>query len=104
MKKIVLLIVAILVSHIACEATENPVHSMITKQIRVPDNLKNQKLNENVNVHFKLENGKAYVLDITSNNTELKNYIIEQFKLMDFSNVHEKQGNVYFIDINFKVL
>ncbi|MCE3279201.1 MAG: hypothetical protein K0S44_1392 [Bacteroidetes bacterium] len=104
MKKIVLLIVAILVSYIACEATENPVHSMITKQIRIPENLKNQKLNENVNVHFKLENGKAYVLDITSNNAELKNYIVEQFQIMDFSKIHEKQGNIYFIDINFKVL
>jgi hypothetical protein len=105
MKKIVILILAIFVSYTAAQAgTDNPIHNMITKQIRIPAQLKNQKLDEKVNVQFKVENGKASIVEVRTSNPELKAYIIEQFKTMKFDNSPEKQGITYFIDINFKVL
>jgi hypothetical protein len=105
MKRIVLLIVAIFISYVACQAgTGNSIHSMISKQIRIPAQMKNQKLNEKVNVEFKVENGKASVVNVKTQNPELKLYIIDQFRAMKFDSTTEKQGVTYFIDINFKVL
>ena|ERR1044072_708929 len=105
MKKIITLIVAIFISYVACQAgTGNTIHNMITKQIRIPQQLKNQKLDEKVNVEFRVENGKAQVLNVKTANPELKLYIIDQFKSMSFDNTSEKQGVTYFVDINFKVL
>jgi hypothetical protein len=105
MKKIVILIIAIFISYGVTQAgTENTIQSMIRKQISVPSELKKQKLDEMVFVQFKLENGKAEVLDVKTNNPELKNYVIERFKSISFDKTTEKQGVVYFIDINFRVL
>jgi hypothetical protein len=105
MKKIIILVLAIFVSTVVCQAgTDNSLHSTITKQIRIPAQLKNQKLNEKVNVQFMLINGKATVVDVKASNNELKGYILEQFKTMKFDNITEKQGITYFVDINFKVL
>lgn len=105
MKKIIILIIAIFVSYTASQAgTENTIRSTIKKQISMPAQFKNQKLNEVACVQFKLENGKAIVLDVKTSNPELKDHIIKQFKAMSFVNVQEKQGMVYLVDINFKVL
>lgn len=105
MKKIIVLILAIFISYGVSQAeTGNTIHSMIKKQIGVPAQLKNQKLNEIVYIQFKVEKGNAMVLDVKTSNPELKNYIIEQFKTMKFDATDEKQGITYFIDINFKVL
>jgi uncharacterized membrane protein len=104
MKKILLLTAAIFAATIVSRAeTGNSVHNIITKQIKIPSELKDSKLNEKVNVQFRLENGKAYVIDVTTSNPELKNCIIEQFKAMKFDNINEK-ATTYFVDINFKVL
>ncbi|HEX8514706.1 MAG TPA: hypothetical protein VF868_00810 [Bacteroidia bacterium] len=105
MKKILILIVAIFMSQAASQAgTENPVHNTITRQIKIPAELKSDKLNEKVNVQFRLENGKAYVIDITTKNDELRNYIAEEFHKMNFEGITEKEGTIYFVDINFRVL
>jgi hypothetical protein len=105
MKKIVLLIIAIFVSYIATYAgNEKSIRSMISQQIKVPAQLKNQKLNEKVNVEFKLENGKALVVHVETSNAELKKYIIEQFNSMSFSEIPENKELSYFININFRVL
>ncbi|MCW3070941.1 MAG: hypothetical protein JWO44_831 [Bacteroidetes bacterium] len=105
MKKIILLIVAIFFSYIATYAGNgNTIHNTITKQMKVPASLKKQKLDEKVNVEFKVENGKASVISVQTSNAELKRYIIEQFGAMSFSSTAEKQGTTYFVAINFKVL
>jgi hypothetical protein len=105
MKKIIILIVAIFCSYVVCQAgTGNAIQKAISKQIHLPAEMKNQKLNEKVNVQFKVENGKASMIDVKSENTELKNYVIEQFKNLKFDELPEDHSTTYFIDINFKVL
>lgn len=105
MKKIIILIVAIFISYSVSQAGNgNTIHSMIKKQIGIPAQLKNQKLNELACVQFKVENGKAIVLEVKTNNQELKEHILKQFKTMNFDNIQEKQGIIYFVDINFTVL
>ena len=47
---------------------------------------------------------KAKVVDIKTNNKELKSYIIDRFNTISFENSSEKEGITYFVDINFKVL
>jgi hypothetical protein len=84
----------------------NTVHSLINKQIKVPATLKHQKLNEKVNVQFTISaNGNVSIINIETNVPELKKYVTEQFKSIDFkSAVNENKEETYFIDINFKVL
>jgi hypothetical protein len=105
MKKIIVLIIAIFISYTVTQAnTDKSIHTLIKQQIGVPVELKNQKLNEVVSVQFKVEKGQGIVLDVHTNNPELKDYIIKQFKTMKFDNISENQGITYFVDINFKVL
>lgn len=106
MKKLIILIVALFIS-ITATIAENgtSINSVISKQLKVPNELKSNKLNEKVNVQFKIaEDGKAVVMNVETNSPELKNYIMKQFPKMNFDSVSEKQGAVYFVDINFKVL
>ena len=106
MKKIITLSACLLISLSAAFAGNgNTVYSLITKQIKVPAQLKNQKLNEKVNVQFRIsENGNVSVVNVNTDNSELKNYVINQFNHIDFSTVKESKEQTYFIDINFKVL
>jgi len=108
MKKIILLTIAIIAAlgvSTAFAGNGPSIHSIITKQIKVPAQLKDKKLNEKVNVEFKIgQNGVPAVLDVKTSNPELKKYVLNQFKTLDFSNVTDKQEVTYFIDLNFKVL
>jgi hypothetical protein len=106
MTKIVALIIIALTSITSLKAgNDKMINSMISKQMKVPASLKSEKLDEKVNVQFKIaDNGKATVLNVETGNPELKNYILNQFPKIDFNTVEGKQEGVYFIDINFKVL
>ncbi len=106
MKKITTLVVALIISISAAIAGNgNNINSVISKQLKVPSELKNNKLNEKVNVQFKIsENGKATVMNVETNNPELKKYIFNQFPKMNFNTSTGKPEAVYFVDINFKVL
>lgn len=106
MKNLTTLIVAILISTMAAVAGNGTsINSVIGKQLKVPNELKSSKLNEKVNVQFKIaEDGKAVVMNVETSNPELKNYILKQFPKLNFDSVSEKQGAVYFVDINFKVI
>ena len=104
-KKLVLLIAAIAFSISTQAGNDKKIGAIIRKELKVPATLKACKLDEQVNVQFRLmENGKAAVLDVKTNNPELKKYIMSQFPKLDFNAVNEKKNAVYFIDINFKVL
>lgn len=105
-KKLIILTVALFISITATVAGNGKsIHSLISSQLKVPQELKSTKLNENVNVQFKIkENGEATVLDVKTANPELKSYIMNQFPKIDFKAVAENKEVVYFIDINFKVL
>lgn len=106
MKKIITLIVALVITTTAAIAGNGTnINSVISKQLKVPAELKNNKLNEKVNVQFKIsENGKATVMNVETNNPELKKYIFNQFPKMNFNSTKGKPEAVYFVDINFKVL
>jgi hypothetical protein len=106
MKRIVLLIVLIVFTSIATQAgTGNSIHSQITRQIKMPAELKNEKLNETVKVEFTiLENGTVNVLKVQTNKPELKEYITSRFSSLELKNVQEKTNEIYLIDINFRVL
>lgn len=106
MKNILTLVVALIISISAAVAGNgNNINSVISKQLKVPTELKNNKLNEKVYVQFKIsENGKATVLNVETNNPELKKYIFNQFPKMNFNQNEEKPEEIYFININFKVI
>ena len=105
-KKLIILTVALFISITASVAGNGKgINSLISKQLKVPQELKSSKLNEKVNVQFKIkENGEAIVLNVETASPELKNYILSQFPKIDFKAVAEKQEAIYFVDINFKVL
>ena len=106
MKTLTTFIVALLLSTTTTFAGNGKsIHSVISSQLKVPQELKSSKLNEKVNVQFKIKkNGEATVLNVETANPQLKNYILKQFPKIDFKAVAEKQDAIYFIDINFKVL
>lgn len=105
-KKLIILAVALFIGTTATVAGNGKsIHSVISNQLKVPQELKNSKLNEKVNVQFKIkENGEATVLNIETASPELRSYIMKQFPKIDFKAVTEKKDAIYFIDINFKVL
>jgi len=108
MKKILILTIAIITAlglTTAFAGNGPSIHSLITKQIKIPAKLKDQKLNEKVNVQFKIgQDGTASVVDVKTTNTELKKDVIRQFKSINFSNVVDKQEVTYSVDLSFRVL
>ena len=105
MNKLITLIALVIISITTASAGNGKsISSTISKQLNVPATLKNNKLNEKVNVQFELTSeGKATVVNVKTSNPELKNYIIKQFPKIAFSKESAEEG-MYFIDINFKVL
>jgi hypothetical protein len=104
-KKITLVIAAALLSISMQAGNEKKIGSLISKELKVPAGLKTGKLDEKVNVQFRImPDGKASVLDVRTASPELKSYIMEQFPKLDFNAVSENKETVYFVDINFKVL
>jgi|ERR1043165_5804469 hypothetical protein len=105
LKKLSLLITAVCIVITANAGNDKNISSLIRKELSVPATLKNDKLDEKVNVQFRLaENGKATIIRVETSNPELKNYILDEFPKMDFNTVTEKKEQIYFVDINFKVL
>lgn len=106
MKKLIIIAAALLLSYGAATAGNGAhVQELITKKIKVPTELKSQKLNEKVNVQFSISsNGDLSSVDVNTTNSELKNYVKEQMKAIDFSTVKENKDMTYFINIYFKVL
>ncbi len=81
------------------------INSLLSKHLRIPAQLKESKLNENVNVMFHIdENGKATVTNVETHNLDLRHYILEQIPKIEFRGVNEKPEETYVVDINFKVL
>ena len=84
---------------------DKTISSLISKHIKVPASLKKAELEESVNVEFTIsESGKATVLNVNTDNNELKSYIKDQFPKINFNNAKKKAEALYFIDINFKVM
>jgi phosphoenolpyruvate-protein kinase (PTS system EI component) len=107
MKKIILLFVAVLAGFTTTLSAGNgkSIYAIITKELKVPAALNQQKLNEKVNVQFKIaENGTTTVLNVETENQALKEYINTQFPKLNFNTKGEKLNGTYIIDINFKVL
>lgn len=106
MKKIFLITFLALVSMtISYAGNGTGINKTISKQLKVPQQLKNNKLNENVNVQFKINNnGKIILLEVNTSNKELKKYVESEFPKLDLKNEVTKAETIYFIDLNFKVL
>lgn len=107
MKKITTFIIAcaVLSGSVCFAGNGTSVRNLITRQVGIPEQLMHQKLDEKVNVQFMIDrNGTASVIDVKTNNPELKQYVIRRMSSIDFSAAAEKQPVTYFIDINFKVL
>ncbi len=105
MKKIILLLTALffLSSPASFAGTGNNLSLSISKQLHLPAHLKTKKLNEKVNVQFKvLPGGNILLLNVNTDHKELKAYIQQQFPKIIMSGL--KPEGTYFIDINFKVL
>lgn len=106
MKKLIIIAAALLLSYGAATAGNGAhVQELITKKIKMPSELKSQKLNEKVNVQFSISsNGNVSSVDVNTTNPELKNYVKEQIKAIDFSTVKESKEMTYFVNISFRVL
>jgi hypothetical protein len=106
MKKVFLITFLALVSMtISYAGNGTGINKTISKQLKVPQQLKNKKLNENVNVQFKINNnGTIILLDVNTSNKELKKYVEAEFPKLDLKNESTKVETIYFIDLNFKVL
>ena len=107
MKKMIILLAIVFAGITTAEAGngDKNITSIIKKHLKIPNSLKSSKLDEKVNVEFKIEeNGRATILKVETTNPDLKNYIIKQFPTIDFKNEVEKTEGIYFIDINFKVM
>lgn len=92
-------------SVIAHAGNGTKINSVLSKPLQIPSQLKSEKLNEKVNVQFKVNaKGKATVMNVETKNQDLKHYITEQLPQIDFNDVNDKAEEIYFVDINFKVL
>jgi len=86
-------------------ANNNDISKLITKNLKVPAQLKNQKLNEKVNVQFKVnKDGAITLVGVSCNNEELKKYVEKNFSKIDGSNTDLKPEIIYSLNINFRVL
>jgi len=107
MKKIFLILAVVfagITTAVAGNGDKN-ITQVIKNNLSIPSNLKATKLNEKVNVQFKIdENGKAQVIEVNTSNQELKNHVILQIEKILFDNSSQKISGTYFVDINFKVL
>lgn len=106
MKKFLIILVGFFgLLNLAQAGNGSTIQTIIRQKLSIPAPLKTQKLNEKVLVEFRInDDGKAHVLSVKTENSELKKAIIENFKTMDFSKSEVNKGSSYFIDINFKVL
>ncbi|CAN5510858.1 hypothetical protein BH10BAC1_BH10BAC1_16160 [soil metagenome] len=106
MKKLITLTIALLLSTLVTIAGNGKsINSVISKELKIPKELKGEKLNAKVNVQFKLTStGEATVMNVETTSAELKSYILTEFPKLNFKNVTENKEGVYFIDINFKVI
>lgn len=105
MQKITTMVVALLISLASIAGNGNSISSVISKELKVPAELKSHKLDETVNVQFKIaESGEATVINVETENPQLKKYVIHQFPKLKFDASSMDKGDVYFIDIHFKVL
>jgi len=104
--KLTTLIVALFISTLSAVAGNGTgISEAISKQLSIPKELKSNKLNEKVNVQFKIaEDGKATIMNVETSNPELKKYVMKQFPKIDFNSYSAKPEAIYFVDINFKVL
>jgi|GEM_PF-2378252 len=106
MKKIFLItMLALVTMTISYAGNGTGINKTISKQLKVPQQLKNSKLNEKVNVQFKINNnGTIILLDVNTNNKELKKYVEAEFPKLNLGKEAPKAETIYFIDLNFKVL
>ncbi len=105
MQKLTTFVVALFISIAATAGNGNSISSIISKELKIPAELKHNKMNEKVNVQFKItESGKATVMKVETESPELRQYIMSQFPKMNFNPSSKDQEAVYFNDINFKVL
>jgi len=104
-KYIIILAIALGAASASFAAGNNDISKLISKNLKVPTQLKNQKLNEKVNVQFKInKEGTITLVDVSSKNEELKKYVEKNFSKIDWSNTDIKPEIIYSLNINFKVL
>jgi len=105
MKTVFIISIALMMNASNAFAGEGNLNKIISSKLKVPTELKNQKLNEKVNVQFKLDNkGNVILLNVDTQNIELKKYVEKEFPKLNLKqNIQEKES-IYFIDLNFKVV
>jgi hypothetical protein len=106
MKKYFLMTVFAITVSASMQANNNSdINKLVNKNLKVPAQLKNQKLNEKVNVQFKMsKNGEVTLVDVKSNNEELRKYVEKNFSKIDWSTTEIHPETVYSLNINFRVL
>ncbi|MGZ4035803.1 MAG: hypothetical protein ACXVPU_14250 [Bacteroidia bacterium] len=105
MKKLIILIAALLINTSAIFAEGgNNVQNAITAQLKVPADILKQNF-EKVNIEFAMKaNGSVSILNIDTQNEDLKKLIMEKFPQLDFSKIDDLPTGGYKIDIYFQTL
>lgn len=108
MKKIIILIAVVLINTTGLFAgndnNDNSIQDVISTQLKVPADILRQNY-EKVNIEFSVKtNGSVSVLDVETQNLDLKKLIIEKFPQLDFSKTADLPAGAYKIDVYFQML
>jgi len=114
MKKVLTLVIAAIFSTISFQsfstndsdnANETKVKQTVISQITYPDFAKEQKIEGDVLVSFKVsKDGKVVVLSSNSSEVKLQNYVVEKMKTVNLSSVDVEEGFVYNVKFSFQLL
>lgn len=105
MKKIIITTFMLAISTLMFATENGDIQKIVSNNFKVPAKLKNEKLNEKVNVQFKFNNnGELTLINVNSNNEELKNYVEKQFKAINLKGTNLNPDTIYSMNINFRVL
>ena len=105
MKKIIILIAAVLINTSALLANnDNSIQTAISAQFKVPADILRQNY-EKVNIEFSVKpDGHVSLVNINTANSDLKKLINEQFPQIDFSKISGLSAGAYKIDVYFQTL
>jgi len=105
MKTVLILSITLLLNATNAFAGDGNLNKIIGRQLKVPTDLKNKKLDEKVNVQFKIDKqGTIILLNVDTPNKELKNYVEKEFPKLNLEKSIQEKETIYFIDLNFKVV
>lgn len=105
MKKLLLALAIFTGVSAGFSSNNGDISKIINHQLKLPAELKQNKLDEKVNVKFKLNKaGEIELVDVSADNEEIKKYVKAKFTSLNLKSAALQSEIIYSININFKVL